>query len=229
MTIKDKISEDNFNATIGNTVLSAVFIDKTIGGFEIKDFKVLEKPIDRHILEPHIYEGTIVLPRKTGHNETIEDVYCTWDRFGKCSNWERGDCFIDVRNTMLSTVFSLGKKVYFTNEKLPYKVMALIERYAVVSRPLNRREDADLLHNQVKMGAYFTFTEAFEHNKKSPIYSIIDFEQNIKAPDNMVFGIYDYSKESDCKKVINDLESGELELSFRNRCELSVDMERSAK
>lgn len=79
----------------GNTVL-AVVIDKTIGGFEIKDFKVLEKPIDRQILEPHIYEGTIVLPIKIGNNETIKDVYCTWDRFGKCSNWERGDCFIDV-------------------------------------------------------------------------------------------------------------------------------------
>lgn len=76
--------------------LLAVVIDKTIGGFEIKDFKVLEKPIDRHILEPHIYEGTIVLPRKKDHNETIEDVYCTWDRFGKCSNWKRSDCFIDV-------------------------------------------------------------------------------------------------------------------------------------
>ena len=141
---------------------------------------------------------------------------------------------IEVQNgnfakPVLSAVFSVGKKVYFTNEKLPYKVMAVSERYAVVSRPLNRREDAELLHHQVKMGAYCTFTEAFEHNKQSPVYSLIDFEENIKAPDNLVFGIYDYSKESDCKKVIKDLESGELELSHRNRCELSVDMERSAK
>lgn len=132
-------------------------------------------------------------------------------------------------NTLLSAVFSVGKQVYFHNEKLPYKVMAVSKRYAVVSRPLNRREDAELLHHQVKMGAYCTFTEAFEHNKQSPVYSLIDFEENIKAPDNLVFGIYDYSKESDCEKVIKDLESGELELSHRNRCELSVDMERSAK
>lgn len=132
-------------------------------------------------------------------------------------------------NHLLSAVFSVGKKVYFNNERLPYKVMAVSKRYAVVSRPLNRREDADLLHHQVKTGAYCTFTEAFEHNKQSPVYSLIDFEENIKAPDNLVFGFYDYSKESDCKKVIKDLESGKIELSHRNRCELSVDMERSSK
>jgi hypothetical protein len=135
----------------------------------------------------------------------------------------------NIAKPVLSAVFSVGKKVYFTNEKLPYRVMAVSERYAVVSRSLNRREDAELLHHQVRMGAYCTFTESFEHNKQSPVYSLIDFEENIKAPDNLVFGIYDYSKESDCKKVIKDLESGELQLSHRNRCELSVDLERSIK
>ena len=135
----------------------------------------------------------------------------------------------NIAKPVLPSVFSVGKKVYFTNEKLPYKVMAVSERYVVVSRQLNRREDAKLLHHEVKMGAYSTFTEAFEDNKQSPVYSIIDFEENIKATDNLVFGFYDYSKESDCKKVIKDLENGELELSHRNRCELSVDMERSVK
>lgn len=133
-----------------------------------------------------------------------------------------------AQNPVLSAVFSVGNKVYFLGEKLPYKVMAASKRYAVVSRPLNRREDADLLKHQVLMGAYCTFTEAFEHNKQAPVYSLIDFEENIKAPDNLVFGIYDYSDEKQCQKVIEDLEAGEIELSHRNRAELSVDMERSA-
>ena len=55
------------------------------------------------------------------------------------------------------------------------------------------------------------------------------FDEKIKAPDNMLFGIYDYSKESDCKKAIMDLESGELKLSHRNRCELSVDLDSFVK
>ena len=133
-----------------------------------------------------------------------------------------------AQNPLLSAVFSVSNKVYFVGEKLPYKVMAASKRYAVVSRSLNRREDAELLHHQVKMGAYCTFTEALEHNKQSPVYSLIDFEENIKAPDNLVFGIYDYSDEKQCQKVIEDLETGEIELSHRNRAELSVDMERSA-
>lgn len=132
-----------------------------------------------------------------------------------------------AQNPMLPAVFSVGNKVYFTGEKLPYKVMAASKRYAVVSRPLNRREDAELLHHKVKMGAYCTFTEAFEHNKQAPVYSLIDFEENIKAPDNLVFCIYDYSDEKQCQKVINDLEAGQIELSYRNRIELSVDFERS--
>jgi len=133
-----------------------------------------------------------------------------------------------AQNPLLSAVFSVGNKIFFDGEKLPYKVMALSERYAVVSRPLNRREDAGLLRHQVKMGAYLTFTEAFEHNKQSPVYSLIDFKENIKAPDNLVFGLYDYSNEESCRQVIKNLESGEMELSHRNRCEMSVDMERSA-
>lgn len=131
------------------------------------------------------------------------------------------------KEKLKSNVFLVGKKVYFTDEKLPYKVMAVSERYAVVSRPLNRREDADLLHHQVKMGAYLSFTEAYEHNKQNPIYSLIDFEEEIKAPDNLIFGVYDYSDTESCKQVIKDLESGKIKLSSRNRCELSVDIERS--
>ena len=73
----------------------AVVIEKTIGGLEIKDFKILDKPIDRHILEPHIYEGTILKSHKDTDGNYV-DQYCTWDKFGKCSNWKRSDCFIDV-------------------------------------------------------------------------------------------------------------------------------------
>lgn len=132
-------------------------------------------------------------------------------------------------HTKVNQFFVVGNKVYFHDEKLPYNVMAVSKRYAVVSRPLNRREDATLLHNQVKTGAYCNFTEAFEHNKQSPIYSIIDFKKNIKSTDNLVFGLYDYSKEKECEKVIKDLEIGKVELSLRNRCELSVDIEKSSK
>ena len=133
----------------------------------------------------------------------------------------------NLTKQMLANVFSVGNQVYFLNKRLPFTVMAVSKRYAVVSRQLNRREDADLLHHQVNMGAYCTFTEAFEHNKQSPVYSLIDFTENQRSPDNLVFGIFDYFNQVDCKKAIRYLETGKMELSSRNKAELYVDFSRS--
>lgn len=127
------------------------------------------------------------------------------------------------------SIFNVGKKVYFKDEKLPYNVMASSERYAIASRKIHRREDADLIHYKVEMGAYISFKEAFEANKDNPVYSIVDFNKNIRGAENFVFGIYDYFKESDCDKAIKDLESGLMEISHRHRCELFVDFEKSLK
>ena len=88
-------------------------------------------------------------------------------------------------NTLLSDVFSVGKQVYFTNEKLPYKVMAVSERYAVCVRKLNRNEDAKLLHDMVNMGAYSSFTNAYKDSKYCPVYTIVDFNENIKAKEQL--------------------------------------------
>jgi len=135
----------------------------------------------------------------------------------------------NLAKPMLSAVFSVGNQVYFSNEKLPYNVMALSKRYAVVSRKLNKREDAEHLHHRVKMSAYSSFTEAYNDNKDAPVYSLIDFTENQRSPDNLVFGIFDYFNEVDCKKAIRYLETGKMELSSRNKAELSVDFGRSLK
>jgi len=74
--------------------------------------------------------------------------------------------------------FKKGGMIYFNGEKLPYKVMAVSDRYAIVSRKLKRREDADLLRHEVEMMAFSTFTEAYNFHKDSPVYSVLDFETN---------------------------------------------------
>lgn len=124
---------------------------------------------------------------------------------------------------MIKYHLAQGQLVYFLNEKLPYKVMAVSDKYAVVSRKLHRRHDADLLKHEVKMGAYCSFTEAYNANKANPVYSLLDLQQSLKAPHNLIFGDFDYSSEKDCKKAIKWLESGKMELSHRNRCELNID------
>jgi hypothetical protein len=67
-------------------------------------------------------------------------------------------------------MLKLNQKVYFQKEKLPYNVMAISENFAVVSRKLHRREDAQLLHQLVFTNAYMTFTDAFDNLKDEPVY-----------------------------------------------------------
>jgi hypothetical protein len=128
---------------------------------------------------------------------------------------------------MLTQKLKQEQLVFFINENLPYEVKAISDRYAIVSRKLHRREDADLLHHKVKMSAYLTFTDAFNANKENPVYSICDFKENIKAPDNLVFEIINYFNTEDCEKCIKMLELGEIELSHRNKVELNIDWNRT--
>ena len=126
----------------------------------------------------------------------------------------------------LQPLLTVGEKVFFVNEKLPYNVMAVSKRYAVVSRRLNKREDAAHLKHMVEMSAYSSFTEAYESNVGSAVYSLIDFEENKRSCDNLVFGLFNYFNENDCKNAIKYLEAGKIELSRRNETELLVDVDR---
>ena len=114
----------------------------------------------------------------------------------------------------------VNDSVCFLNDKLPFLIMARSKRYAIAVRKLNSRVDANLLKYQVEMGAYSSFTEAYIECKDLPIYTIIDFELNVRGSDNMIFGIFDYFDRKDCEKAIQYLESGEMEISHRNRVNL---------
>lgn len=113
-----------------------------------------------------------------------------------------------------------GDTVRFAGERLPYTVMATSDRYAVVSRKLNRREDAGLLHHRVEMNAYSTFTEAYNAHKNDPVYSLLDFQEGLRAPSDSVFDSHDYSDAGDCQVAVQLLESGKVCLSRRNQTEI---------
>jgi len=117
-----------------------------------------------------------------------------------------------------------GQKVLFNGESKPFTVMAISEQYAVVVRQLHRREDAELLHHEVLMGAYCSFTDAYNSMKKYPVYSLLDFESLERSSSNLVFNYLDYFKEKDCKKAIKMLESGEMELSRRRVTDLEINI-----
>lgn len=117
----------------------------------------------------------------------------------------------------------INQDVFFVGENLPMKVMAISNRYAVCSRKLDKKEDDDLLGFEVMRGSYFSKKEAFSHLKDNPVYTIIDFEEKIKGSDNYIFSKFDYADFEDCSEALKELESGEMKISRRNRCELNID------
>jgi hypothetical protein len=92
---------------------------------------------------------------------------------------------------------AVGDKVTFAEEKQPYKVRAVSQdgRYAICTKPFNLR--------------------------KTVLYSIIDFEANRRAPDNMIF-CRGYLNDEQIAERMSELISGELELSWRRGTDLKI-------
>ena len=114
------------------------------------------------------------------------------------------------------------QQIHFEGEKGAFKVSVINDNYAICTRKLNKIYDAELLHHQVDMGAFLSFEEARRYLKDDMIYSIIDFKNKKRGTHNLVFNPYDFKDIDSMNKLLNDLESGEVELSTINNCELKI-------
>ena len=92
-----------------------------------------------------------------------------------------------------------GQKAWFSDGKKSFKVREANERFAICTQPYN-----------------------FKPN--TVIYTIIDFEREIRGEDNMVIGIHDYYSDDDCTDAMKELLSGELEVSSRSYKHVSLDI-----
>ena len=90
-------------------------------------------------------------------------------------------------------MFKVGDKVYFMEEKRPYTVRACDERYLICTKPFN-----------------------LQHTVQ---YTIVDLKEGIRGADNYWrWGGYDdYTTDEGCRNVLENLNSGEVEISYRNR------------
>ncbi len=95
----------------------------------------------------------------------------------------------------------VGDKVYFESQKSPMTVKARSERYAILTEPFYRQ--------------------------KTVYYSIIDFLNQWKAPNNLVFNIYDYEDQESIDECLHDLMTGKIELSQRRGCKVDIDWEKT--
>lgn len=120
-----------------------------------------------------------------------------------------------------------GQKVYFKGEGLPMELIARTSRYGVVVRSLDIEEDFSLISFEVERGSYFDSREAYEDLKGEPVYSLLDFDEERKAPTNLIFCMYDFWSKEECIKSVEDLEKGEHELSRRHGVDLQIDWNRT--
>lgn len=128
---------------------------------------------------------------------------------------------------MKYTKLKEGQKIYFQGEGLPMELISRTERYGVVVRSLDVKEDYELICFQVERGAYFDTKSAYDNLKSEPVYSLLDFETEKKAPSNLIFNSYDFFSKNDCIKSLIDLEKGEHELSRRHGVDLIIDWDRT--
>ena len=99
------------------------------------------------------------------------------------------------------------EKVKMVGEKQRYTIQARSNRFVILTKPFNAR--------------------------KTYIYSIVDLERKVRGRDNLVFGFCyidkngEISQNYNCKegaeKAIEQLEKGEMEVSYRHYKNLEIE------
>lgn len=92
--------------------------------------------------------------------------------------------------------FVVGEKVKFTSEKRRYTVRAAGPRFVVLNKPFNP--------------------------KNTVLYTVVDLEEGVRGTENLVFGAGAETPEH-CAAMLQRLESGQTEVSHRNRVNLDIE------
>jgi len=92
----------------------------------------------------------------------------------------------------------VGDKVYVPNESKPYRVRVRDERYIICTKPFNP--------------------------KKTVLYFIIDLQNKRRSPDNMIF-CHGYETDEQCQERLQELETEQIELSWRHGIDLDIEIE----
>lgn len=143
--------------------------------------------------------------------DNIKAKVVTPNEDGTVKVWvEAGDKYLDIPPSDIKMFersenearLETGDKVWFlTGGKQPMTIKAQTGRYAICTAP--------------------------HYRNKSVWYSILDFLNAWRAPNNLVFNAYDYAEQADIDECLKDLETGDVELSQRNGIPLEIDWERT--
>ena len=88
-----------------------------------------------------------------------------------------------------------GTKIWFEEDKKPYKVVVSSNRFLICTKPFNLQ--------------------------KTVLYTIVDLEEKIRGADNLVFSM-GYESREDCLDNLVRLLDGQMGISHRNRVPLNI-------
>lgn len=99
-------------------------------------------------------------------------------------------------------LFKVGDQIKFRNEKQRYRIRACNERFLICTKPFNP--------------------------KQTVIYTIVDLEEKIRGPENLIFGM-GFETDTQCLDALNRLMGKDkdvgfpTEISHRNRVPLDIE------
>jgi hypothetical protein len=102
---------------------------------------------------------------------------------------------IQVGETMMNKV-EVGTHIRFSGEKQKYTVQSSNRFYSICTKPFNAR--------------------------KTVIYTVIDWYNQIRGTENLIFGMGAESKKS-CEEMLDRLTNAESDISSRNWTALDID------
>lgn len=89
--------------------------------------------------------------------------------------------------------FKIGDKIQFDGERNAYTVRACDSRFLICTKPFNLQ--------------------------RTVFYTIVDLQERIRGTENLVFGM-GFETDEDCQEALQRIQSGETEISHRNRVKL---------
>lgn len=104
--------------------------------------------------------------------------------------------------------YKVGDKISFRGEKQRFTIQAKDNRFLICTKPLN-------MIRRLGGGKY-------EHTK-TVIYTIVDFKQNRRGPENLIFGFGAETKE-ECEEMLKRLNDKDdpTEVSYRYDVPLDI-------
>lgn len=94
-----------------------------------------------------------------------------------------------------NTKMPIGTKILFAEEKQRYTVRASNIVFAICTKPMNA--------------------------KKTVLYTIVDWNNNIRGTENLIFGM-GAETDKECKEMLERLTQGDSEVSGRNNIKLNI-------